>query len=162
MALLNSNVDDSSIPKSLEKQIAGIKTRVSQSWLSQPDQDGDFPTNGDRFAAQELTKRQDTKGFTRKGFICQAIAVGRHKKSSEQLTEIATKVGRGRILVIHATTDTLITVPHGEILAQELGGERMGVTKRIIEGRGHYLPMEERAEFKKLIEGIVEKTEAMR
>lgn len=48
----------------------------SPSWLEQPDGDGGFPTNGDRFAAQELKKRSDTEGFTRTGFICQAIAAG--------------------------------------------------------------------------------------
>lgn len=159
---LNLNVDSRSMPKSLDKQIAEIKTRVSASWLSQPDQDGDFPANGDRFAAQELTKRQDTEGFTRKGFICQAMAAGWHKKSPEQLREIAEKVGRERIIVMHGTTDNLITVPHSEILAKELGGEEMGVTKGIFEGRGHYLPIEERTEFRRLIAGIIEKTEAMR
>lgn len=157
----NLNIDRRSMPKSLDKQVAEIKTRVSDSWLSEPDQDGDFPTNGDRFAAQELTKRQDTGGFTRKGFICQAVAAGWHKKSPEQLKEIAEKVGSERIIVIHGSTDNLITVPHGEILAKELG-EGMGVTKEIFEGRGHYLPMEERAKFGRLIEGIVEKAEAMR
>lgn len=150
------------LPKSLDKQIGEVKTRVSDSWLSQPDQDGDFPTNGDRFAAQELTKRRDTEGFTRKGFICQALAAGYHKKTPEQLKEIADKVGRERILVIHGTTDNLITVPHGEVLAKELGGEAMGVTKKIFEGRGHYIPIEDRPGFRMLIEGIIEKTYGMR
>lgn len=159
--VLNLSADVPSVPKSLDKQIAEIKSRVSNSWLSQPDQDGDYPTNGDRFAAQELTKRQDTKGFTRKGFICQALAAGWHRKSPQQLKEIADKVGRERILVAHGTTDNLITVPHGEILAKELGDD-VGVTKRVFEGRGHYLPIEERQEFRKMIEGIVGKTEAMR
>ena len=162
MALYITNIDSRSIPKSLDRQITEGKTRVSDSWLSQPDQDGDYPTNGDRFAAQELTKRQDSEGFTRKGFICQAVAAGYHKKSPEQLKEIAERVGRDRILVMHGTTDNLITVPHGEILAKELGGEEMGVTKRIFEGRGHYIPIEDRAEFRKLVEGIIEKAEAMR
>ena len=158
---LSLNADSESIPKSLDKQIAEVKSRVSESWLSQPDEHRQFPTNGDRFAAQELFKRRDTEGFTRKGFICQAVAAGWHKKSPEQLGEIADNVGRERIIVIHGTLDNLITVPHGEVLAQELGGEEMGVTKRIFEGRGHYLPLEERVELRKLIEGIVEKTEAM-
>lgn len=159
---LDFNADRRSLPKSLDKQIAEVKTRVSASWLSQPDQDGDFPTNGDRFAAQELTKRHDTECFTRKGFICQALAAGYHKKTPEQLKEIADKVGRERILVIHGTTDNLITVPHGEVLAKELGGEEMGVTKKIFEGRGHYIPIEDRPGFRMLIEGIIEKTEGMR
>lgn len=146
----------------MDKQIALVKSRVSSSWLSQPDQDGDFPTNGDRFAAQELTKRQDPEGFTRKGFICQGMAAGYHKKSPEQVKEIADKVGRDRVLVIHGTADNLITFPHGEILLKELGGEEMGVTKSFFEGSGHYVPIEKRAEFRKLIEEFVEKTEAMR
>lgn len=78
------------------------------------------------------------------------------------MKEIADKVGRERILVIHGTADNLITVPHGETLAKELGGEEMGVTKKIFEGKGHYVPIEERAEFRVLIEGIVGKTEAIR
>ena len=160
--VLSLNADGQSIPKSLDKQIAEVKSRVSESWLSQPDEHGRFPTNGDRFAAQELFKRRDTEGFTRKGFICQAVAAGWHKKSPEQLGEIADKVGRERIMVVHGTLDNLITVPHGEVLVQELGGEEKGVTKRIFEGRGHYLPLEERVELRKLIEGIIEKTEAMR
>lgn len=90
------------------------------------------------------------------------MAAGYHKKSPEQVQEIANKVGRERILVIHGTADNLITVPHGEVLAKELDGEEMGVTKRIFEGRGHYVPIEERVEFRTSIEGIVEKTEAMR
>ncbi|CAF9942506.1 MAG: hypothetical protein ALECFALPRED_009781 [Alectoria fallacina] len=150
------------IPKSIDKQIAQVKTHVSASWLSQPDQDGRFPTNGDRFAAQELTKRQDIDGFTRKGFICQALAAGYHKKSPNQLKQIADKVGRERILVIHGTADNLITVPHAEVLVRELGGEERGVEKRIFDGRGHYIPIEEREAFRGLIEGIVGKAEGIR
>jgi hypothetical protein len=35
----------------------------SQAWLNEPDAEGHFPTNGDRFAAQELTKGRDTEGY---------------------------------------------------------------------------------------------------
>lgn len=74
---------------------------------------------------------------------------------------MADQVGRRRILVVHGTVDNLITVTHGEVLAKELEGGKGGVTKRIFEGRGHYVPIEEREEFRKLIEGFVGKTEAM-
>ena len=90
------------------------------------------------------------------------MAAAYHKKSPEQVKELADNVGRERILVIHGTADNLITFPHGEILVKELGGEELGVTKRFFQGSGHYVPIEERAEFRKLIEGIVEKTEAIR
>ena len=66
-------------------------------------------------------------------------------------------------MVLHGSADNLITVPHGEILAEGLdGGGGGGVTKRIFEDRGHYLPIEERVEFRHLIQGIVDKAEDMR
>ena len=134
------------------------KRLFSQEWLALPDEIGGFPTNGDRFAAQEVKKRQDTVGFTRKGFILQAIAAGWHHKSAAQLNELANRIGRSRIQVMHGTIDLMITVPHGEVLARELGGADAGVTVVIKEGIGHVIMMEERAEFKRLIEAMIEKT----
>ncbi len=155
-------LNSSSIPKALDVQIADVKSRLfSQEWLIQPDAEGNFPTNGDRFAAQEVQKRQDTEGFTRKGFMCQALAAGWHHKSAKQLKEMADKVGRERIMVVHGTVDQMITVPHGEILVRELGGEESGVKRVIFEGKGHALMMEERWAFTKLVGDFVEKTEGM-
>lgn len=151
-----------SIPKALDVQIADVKTRLfSPEWLSQPDAEGTFPTNGDRFAAQELKKRMDTESFTRKGFMCQALAAGWHHKSAKQLNELAAKVGRERIMVVHGTVDQMITPPHGEVLVKELGGEERGVKRVVFEGKGHALMMEERRAFTKLVGEFVEKTEAM-
>lgn len=151
-----------SIPKSIDAQLVEIKHRLfSESWLAAPDTDGDFPTNGDRFAAQEVKKRLDTESFTRIGFICQAIAAGWHHKSADQLKQLGDSVGRKRIQVIHGTIDNMITVPHAEILVKELGGEDSGVKKTIFQGRGHVLPVEERAEIARLITDIIEKTDAM-
>ncbi|KAL8924772.1 MAG: hypothetical protein Q9208_003862 [Pyrenodesmia sp. 3 TL-2023] len=132
----------------------------SQSWLEAPDDYGEFPTNGDRFSAMELAKRQDVEGFTRKGFICQALAAGWHHKSAEQLKELADKVGRQRIQVLHGTADQMITVPHGEILAKELGEEE-GVTKTIVPGRGHALHLEDMAMYHRILESMVEKVETL-
>ena len=152
-----------SIPKDPDVQLAEVKKRLfSQEWLDLPDADGGFPTNGDRFAAQEVNKRRDINGFTRKGFILQAIAAGWHHKSAAQLRELGDKVDRSRIQVVHGTIDKMITVPHGEILAAELGGEQSGLTVRIVNGRGHAFMMEERRAFAGWIESLVEKTEAMK
>ncbi len=154
-----------SMPKSLDTQINDVKSHVSPTWLSAPDLDAgfptNFPTNGDRFAAQELKKRRDPKGFTRLGFLCQLLAAAYHRKSPEQLRHLGERVGRERIQVMHGTFDNLITFPHVEILVRGLGGEEAGVTKYVFEGRGHYLPLEERQEFKKLLEAMIEKTETM-
>ncbi|KAL8656973.1 MAG: hypothetical protein Q9226_002389 [Calogaya cf. arnoldii] len=147
------------IPKSPNVQLADLKARLfSKSWLEAPDDYGDFPTNGDRFAAIELEKRQDVDRFTRKGFICQAIAAGWHHKTPEQLKDLADKVGRQRIQVLHGTLDNMITVPHGKVLARELGEEE-GVTKIIVEGRGHVLHFEEEKLYQEVLEKMVEKTE---
>lgn len=138
----------------------------------------DIPQTGDRFAAQELTKRSDVNGFTRKGFILQALAAAYHHKSPAQLAEIGNKVGRDRIQILHGTGDNLITVPHSEVLFQGLQrmgggdggedegqgegkGEVEGVRKRIWEGGGHYLPIEERQAFNETIMELVQKTEEM-
>ena len=157
-----SLAQNSSIPKAEDVQLTELKARLfSKEWLSQPDAEGGFPTNGDRFAAQEVKKRQDTEGFTRKGFMCQAVAAGWHHKSAKQLRELADKVGRNRIMVAHGTVDQMITAPHAEVLVRELGGEEAGVTKVIYEGKGHALMMEERRSFTKLIRDFVEKIEAI-
>lgn len=63
--------------------------------------------------------------------------------------------------VVHGDIDQMITVPHAEVLVRELGGEEGGVKRVIFEGRGHVLPMEGRKEFRRLVEGIVERTENM-
>ncbi|MCJ1259986.1 hypothetical protein MMC24_007826, partial [Lignoscripta atroalba] len=112
--------------KPIGGQLTEVKTHVSTNWLSEPDADGEFPTNSDRFTAQELTKWRDTEGFARKGFICQAIAAAYHNKSIEQLQQIAEKVGRERIQVVHETMNNLITVPHAQLLVKELEGEEAG------------------------------------
>lgn len=67
-------------------------------------------------------------------------------------------MGRNRIQVIHGTADQLITLPHGELLVKELGGEERGVTWCMAEGKGHGLPLEWRRDLTKLIAGFVEKT----
>ena len=62
---------------------------------------------------------------------------------------------------MHGSMDNLITFPHGELLFEMLGGEGSGVTKRVFEERGHYLPMEERVEFKKVVAELIDRTEKL-
>ena len=105
-----------------------------------------------------MAKRRNVVGYTRRGFILQAIAANWHHKSAEQLQRLGDEVGRNRILVIHGSVDRMITPPHGELLVKELGGEAKGVTQHIVEGRGHGLPMEWRRGLTKLVADFVEKT----
>jgi len=150
------------IPKPIDIELEVILNRLfSKEWLTAPDEMGGFPTNADRYAAQEVSKRRMTEAFTKKGFVLQAIAAGWHHKSPEQMKEIGDKVGRNRIQVMHGTIDQMITIPHAYMILEDLGGDKSGVTSHIYENRGHVLPLEERKEFARVMEDFVAKTEAL-
>ena len=156
------------VPRDIDVQLADTKRRLfAPEFLEEPDADAyvdadgvkhSWPTNGDRFAAGEIRKRQDTVGFTRKGFILQAIAAGWHHKSDAQLKELGDRVGRERICVVHGTVDGMITFTHAGLLKKGLGE---GIGFKVFEGKGHMLPWEVRNEFNALVEGMVEKGQAL-
>lgn len=60
-------------------------------------------------------------------------------------------------MILHGAMDRVITVPHAEAIFEGLGGEGKGVTKKIFEDAGHFIPMEKKDEFPKLIEEFVGK-----
>lgn len=120
-----------------------------------------FNNNYERFVAGEILKRTDSQRFTTKGFLLQLIAAGWHHKSKEQLKEMADKVGRERILVMHGTADRMISVPHGYKLREYLGGEGSGLTAYIREGMGHAPPIECIEWFHTEMEAIIRKGEAL-
>ncbi|KAK3305655.1 Alpha/Beta hydrolase protein [Chaetomium strumarium] len=102
-----------------------------------------FETNAQRFVAQEMHKRLDPlRRFGLKGFLLQLIAAGWHHKSPEQLREMADRVGRERILVMHGTEDGMISVPHGRKLIEYIQPARGFIE----EGMGH-APLVERYEW---------------
>ncbi|KAI9852656.1 MAG: hypothetical protein M1838_006113 [Thelocarpon superellum] len=149
------------IPKAIDEQVAHMKYLCfSDAFLASPDNDGNFPTNGDRFAAQEILKRKDPNNFPRHGFLLQVIAAGYHHKSATQLRELRHKVGRERIQVVHGSLDRMISLPHAEVLIKELGGPNE-VRYVVFEGVGHVIPMESRQEFKQLMLDFIEKTRAL-
>lgn len=155
------------VPKPIDAQIAKVKADCyNPDWLVKPDETEcivqKFETNGDRFAAQELSKRLSVGQFTRQGFLCQLYAAGFHHKSPEQIKQLADKVGRNRILTFHGTIDKMVTyVPHAEMMFTELGGEGSGITKVHSSSVGHVAPFEARKDFNKMIADMVEKTEKL-
>ncbi|KAL1297102.1 hypothetical protein AAFC00_004685 [Neodothiora populina] len=154
------------IPKSIDSQLYHVKRNLyTESWLNAPDDTEavvePFPTNGDRFAAGEVIKRSQPQYFGRTGFMAQAVAAGWHHKSPEQLRELADKIGRERIMVVHGTLDRMITFPHGEVMLADLGGEEAGVKKAFFEGQGHVVPIERRKDFKALVVEMVEKVRSL-
>jgi pimeloyl-ACP methyl ester carboxylesterase len=158
------------IPRSVETTIPRTATQLfPKTWLVGPD-DGVLPDLGkgvpgvepprpvpgyaevaeyrrfgsryQRFVAEEMNKRRDPKRFQRKGFIMQLIAAGWHRKTPAQLRDMADKVGRERIFVMHGTDDGMITVPHGRKLIAYIQPRR----GEIVEGMGH-APLIERREW---------------
>jgi len=108
-----------------------------------------------------VQKRTHPEWFERKGFISQAIAAGWHHKSEAQLRDMADKVGRERICVVHGTEDKMITFYHAELLLRELGGEERGVTKSFWDGLGHVIPVEKRKEFFDIVAAMCRKGEQL-
>lgn len=154
------------IPRALDAQIAHVKRNIyTDAWLEEPDDTEavvqPFPTNGDRFAAGEVRKRSQPQYFNKKGFMAQAVAAGWHHKSAAQLKELADRVGRQRIMVLHGTEDRMITFPHGEVLLRELGGEEGGVKKAFFEGQAHVVPIERRKDFNGLIEEMITRVKGL-
>ncbi|PSR87156.1 Alpha/Beta hydrolase protein [Coniella lustricola] len=158
------------VPKSLEASVRGAAQNLFPlSWFiaednaklpdpkttpkvlpppgsSELDQYLHFNSNYERFVAGELQKRLDGKRFTTSGFLLQLIAAGWHRKSPEQLREIAENVGRERILVMHGTEDKMISFPHGRKLIEYLGGGDSALTAVVVEGMGH-VPVIERVDW---------------
>lgn len=150
------------VPRDIDTQLHEIGERLfSDEFLALPDTEHsatdpalNYPTNWDRFAANELKKRADTQGFTRKGFMLQAIAAGWHVKTKAQLLDIKHKVGADRIAVVHGTIDRMITFKHFEIIREEMGE---GPTYRVWNGKGHVLMWEEEDEFNAFIKEFVDR-----
>lgn len=154
------------IPRDINVQLDEVAHRLfSSEFLDLPDHEEadpalNFPMTQDRFAASELAKRQDKEGFTRKGFILQAVAAGWHHKSPEQMREIVEKVGAERICVMHGTLDRMITFRHFELFKEDMG-EKSGVEFLAWDGRGHVLLWEEESRFNEAIEGFIERTRSL-
>ena len=82
--------------------------------------EGVFASNPDRFTAKELAKRQNHEALTRRGFLLQAVAASGHRKTPEEVAELAEKVGRGRILVCCGGGDQMVAVGLAEALVQQM------------------------------------------
>lgn len=111
-----------------------------------------FGTNYERFAAQELIKQNNPDRFTKSGYLMQLIACGWHRKSPDQLKEMASRIGKERILVIHGDADEMITVAHGKKLIEYL----QPATGLIIEGMGHAASAERTKWFNELLSDAID------
>lgn len=159
------------MPKPEEVNVTDTAKKIFvEEWLAEPDEsalpspkttpkcgpapgtvDGEyvhFNNNFQRFQAQELTKRHTDGFFTTSGFLAQLAAAAGHHKSQSQLQEMADRVGRDRILVMHGTRDNMISLVNGETLIDMVNPG----TGLIVEGLGHAPIMERVVWFNNLIE----------
>ncbi|PLB52075.1 putative alpha/beta hydrolase [Aspergillus steynii IBT 23096] len=147
------------IPRHIDVELDQLAHSIfADAFLTQPDEEHEdarlnFPTKRDRFAASALKKREDTEGFTKKGFMLQIVACFFHQKTAKQLAELAERVGRERISLQHGTEDRMLTLKHGEILKEELGE---GVVWKAYEGTGHMLGWERETELNGFLDEFIQ------
>ena len=152
-------------------------------WLNAPDTlehvVKSFPTNGDRFAANEIWKRSHPTYFQKGGFILQAAAAWLHYKSPEDLHKLANTIGKKRIMVVHGTKDRMLAFPLGVVLWRglEKGEGRTGkenwlgieeekdvweegdIEKHFVKGQGHVVPIEQREAFDSWLKNLIKRGE---
>lgn len=165
------------IPRNVDDELDGVAHRLfADEFLALPDTEPQelgmdpegkaFPCNQDRVGAGELNKRMDKQGFTKKGFMMQAVAAGWHSKNKADLKRLADSVGRKRIAVFHGKADGMLVFKHGEMLSGELndgveeGGDK--VEFRVWKSDGHVLLWEKKDEFNAAVEALIERGESKR
>lgn len=121
-----------------------------------------FAAITDQYALEELIKRQDRRSFTRKRFTLQNLAARGHRKTPEQIGDLAEKVGRGRILVCHGGGNQIgeVRLANSLVLQMNAGVAEDGESVRLVafEGSGHVLAMEQCREVKKETQRFVGRT----
>lgn len=119
--------------------------------MDAPDRDGVFPTNADRFNAEELWKTKNLKPPSVFGFLAQLIAAGWHNCGPERLKYIGKNISH--ILVLYGTDDIMIEPSHSKRLAEGLGPN---VKVKEFINVGHVISTESLDEYNELVRAIVE------
>ncbi|TGZ85242.1 alpha/beta-hydrolase [Ascodesmis nigricans] len=146
------------VPKPLHIRLERVKSNLfSPQYLNSRDPSGIFPTNGDRFVAEELWRMANIKQPGFKGFILQAWAASWHNMQPERLRKVGGAVED--ILVCVGDRDKMIEPIHAKILVEGLDRHREGmgwekVKTRVFEGFGHALQIEVVEEYNDMLEGF--------
>ncbi|KAI5816730.1 Alpha/Beta hydrolase protein [Pyronema omphalodes] len=142
------------MPKTLPQRLAAAQRNLfSPGWLVKPDDHGVFPTNADRYVAEELWRLNDLKPPVIQGFLLQGLAATWHYVGPERLKIIGEKVDR--IMVCTGTADEMIEWGHSTRLVEGLrkGGNEVHYREWL--GVGHVLSWEVEAEYNKMVEEFV-------
>ncbi|KAK6331085.1 hypothetical protein TWF696_003162 [Orbilia brochopaga] len=139
-------------PKSLEERLqASRELLFGQKYLNGPDALGVFPTNADRFNAEEIWKTENINQPPFLAFMSQLIAAGWHSCCPERLKHIADSVDY--ILVTYGLQDKMIEPSHSRYLKDKLGPRAREV---VFEDAGHVISTEYVQEYNKMVKEFVE------
>lgn len=142
------------MPKTLAARLEAQKRILfSERWLAAPDDQGEFPTNADRFMAEGLWRLRELRPPTMRGLLLQGLAATWHHMSSERLRLLGSRIDR--VLVCTGTADTMIEPAHSDVLVQGIAAGGCKVVKRLFAGVGHVLSWEAEAEYNCMLDEFV-------
>jgi hypothetical protein len=142
------------LPKSLSARLAASKRNLfSERWLAAPDDGGVFPTNGDRFVAEELWRLKNLRRPAYKGLLLQGLAASWHNMGRDRLKSIGANVEN--VLVCTGTDDRMIDHGHSDVIIAGIGAGGCKVKTRYFEGVGHALSWETLDEYNRMVEEFV-------
>jgi len=109
-----------------------------------------FDNNFQRYAAQEINKQRQTNygAADQWALLGHCLAGQLHRKTDRQLVDMANRVGRERILVLHTKEDNMVPAFHGEKLMNVI---QPGVAL-MNDGQGHVPKLERARWFNELLE----------
>lgn len=129
------------MPKPLTARIESSKYRLfGKDWLDQPDALGVFPTNGDRYTAEELWRMDHLSKPRYQGYLLQGLAASWHYMSEERLKKVGKTVES--IMVLTGTEDNMIEHFHSDILVDGLESAGRKVELKKFQDAGHALHWE--------------------
>lgn len=139
------------MPKSQKAKLENKQQILfANSWLTAPDSLGVYPTNSDRFIAEELWRQKNLEPSAMRGTLLQALACTSHGVTGDRLSKLAETLSDGiPILVLSGDKDKMIEVKHSHEIKDALGDK---ARLKIWEDAGHVLHFERQKEFDELVE----------
>ena len=142
------------MPKTLPARLEAQKRSLfSGRWLAAPDDQGEFPTNADRFAAEGLWRLRELRPPHVHGLLLQGLAATWHHMGPDRLRLLGSRIDR--VLVCTGTADAMIEPSHSDVLVQGIAAGGCKVVKRLFPGVGHVLSWEAVAEYNSMLDEFV-------
>lgn len=157
------------VPQPLPFRLNRVQNSLfSPSFLASPDPLGDFPTNSDRFVAEELWRMKNQTQGPWFAYLLQGLAASTHYFSTERLKKLGelVRVGEGEeegeegkpglkvpVMVYTGKLDKMIEWTHSVQIVEGIEAAGKGKTRlKIWDGSGHALHWEELDEYNKMQE----------